>query len=122
MRHRAPRLHAVVAALLLALGAMFTAAGAASLTSSTSDPSAVASSSSREGAEPRHDVLAPRTTSASSKAGIHLSGPLLDLVAVVATLAMALLLLGWRVCERGRRLLPRLVAAPLGARAPPALA
>jgi len=36
MHHRASRLHAVVAAMLLALGATRTAAGVASLTSSTS--------------------------------------------------------------------------------------
>ena len=120
MRHRVSRVQAVVAALLLALGAMCTAAGVASLTSSTSGSSAVASPRAPEGAEPRHDALAPRATSVSAKAGAHASGPHLGLVAVTA-LAAVLLLLGWFVAGRARRLVPRLVSAPLGARAPPAL-
>ena len=111
----------MVAALLLALGAMFTAVGVASLSSSTSDPSAITSSRSQEGAEARHDVLAPRSPSVSAKSGVHLSGPHLDLVAVVAALVAALLLLGWFAAGRAHPPLPRLVAAPLGARAPPAL-
>jgi hypothetical protein len=121
MRHRGTRLRAVVAALLLALGAMFTAVVVASLSSSTSDSSAVTSTRTHEGAETRHEALSVRTTAVSSRAGIHVAGPHLDLVAAVAALAAVLLLLGWLGTGRSRRLLPRLVTAPLGARAPPAL-
>jgi hypothetical protein len=111
----------VVAALLLAFGAMFTAVGVASLTPSTADGSAASSSRARHGAAARHDVLAPRVTSAPAKAGAQVAGPHLDLVAAVMALAAALLLLGWFVVGRARGLLPRLVTTPLGARAPPAL-
>jgi hypothetical protein len=119
MRHRGSRLRAVVAALLLALGAMFTAVGVASLTPSTADGSA-ASSRARHGAAARHDAFAPRGTSAPAKAAAQVAGLHLDLVAAVVALAAALLLLGWFVAGRARGLLPRLVTAPLGARAPPA--
>jgi hypothetical protein len=119
MRHRRSRLRAAIAALLLALGAMCTAAGVASLTSSTSHQSAV--EPSRPHAEARHEAFAPRATSVSSKAGAQGAGPQLDLVAGVAALTAVLLLLGWFVAGRARRVLPRLVTAPLGARAPPAL-
>jgi hypothetical protein len=111
----------VVAALLLALGAMFTAVGVASLSSSTSDSSPVTSTRTREGAETRHDALAVRATAVSSRGAIHVAGPHLDLVVAGAALAAVLLLLGWLVGGRSRRVLPRLVTAPLGARAPPAL-
>ena len=122
MHHRALRLHAVVAALLLALGATFTAVGVASLTSSTSDPSAVSSTRAHEGAETRHEAFSSRGTAASSaKSGAHGTGLHLDLLAAATALAVGLLLLGWCVGSRARRLLPRLVTAPLGARAPPVL-
>lgn len=112
----------MVAALLLALGAMFTAAGVASLTSSASDSSAVASTRTHEGAEARPEAFAARTTAvASSKSGAHGSVLHLDVVAAIGALAAVLLVLGWLVAGRARRLLPRLVIATLGARAPPAL-
>src|SRR5690349_8318210 len=121
MRHRASRLQAVVAALLLAIGALFATVGVASLASSTPDPSTVTTPRPQH-AEARHEAFAPRAPSASSRAGAHLSGPHLDLTAVVAALgAVVLALLGWCVSGRARDLLPRLVVAPLGARAPPAL-
>jgi len=126
MHHRGSRLHAVVAALLLALGAVCTVAGVASLTSSTSDPSAVTSSRSRshDGTDARREALSPRApATAAAKSGRHASGPRVDLLGVAATVAAgALLLLVGFVAARARRLLPRLVTAPLGARAPPALA
>jgi hypothetical protein len=116
MRHRASRLHAVVAALLLALGAWCTAAGVASLTSTTSDSSAVSSTR-------HHDALTPRSPAVSSvKSGAHRPGLHLDLVAAIAALGAAtLLLLGWLVARRARQLLTRFAIVPLGARAPPAL-
>jgi hypothetical protein len=123
MRHRASRCYTVVAALLLALGAVGTATGAASLTSNIADLSAVSSARSHEGADARHEAFAPRSTTVSpAKSGTHGAGPHLVLVAATAAVgAAALLLLGWFVVGRARHLLPRLVTAPLGARAPPAL-
>jgi hypothetical protein len=111
----------VVAALLLALGALFTTVGVASFTPSPAGSSAVGSSSTHRPAHARHDVLAPGAASTASKAGAHVAGPHLDLVAAVVALAAVILLLGWFVAGRGRSLLPRLVTTPLGARAPPAL-
>ena len=120
MRHRASRLHAVVAALLLALGALCTAAGVASLTSSASDSSAV-SSRAHDGGDRRPEAFAPRATAVSpAKSGAHGSGLHLDLLAAFAAVGVgALLLLGWFTVGRARSLLPRLVTAPVGARAPP---
>ena len=112
----------MVAALLLALGALCTAAGVASLTSSASDSSAV-SSHAHDGVDRRPEAFAPRVTAVSpAKAGAHSSGLHLDLLAAFAVVAAgALLLLCWFIVGRARSLLPRLVTAPVGARAPPAL-
>jgi hypothetical protein len=118
MRHRASRLHAAVAALLLALGALCTTAGVASLTSSSSDPSAVAPARHDADVTPRSAVVPVKAV----KSAPHAAGPHVGLIAaLLATATGALLLLGWIGAGRARPGLPRLVTGPLGARAPPAL-
>jgi hypothetical protein len=118
VRHRASRLQAVVAALLLALGAIGVAASVASSPSSASAPAAAASAR----AHTRHEAFAARSSALpSSKAGSHAAGPHLDLTASLpALVAGALLLLGWVVAGRTRPPLPRRIGAPSAARAPPA--
>jgi hypothetical protein len=117
MRHRASRRYAVVAPLLLAFAALCTAAGVAPPSSVASDPSAVSESRALEGARGRHEALAPRATTASSKSGVHV-----DVLGVLTALAIgAVLLLGRYVAGTRRTPLPRFRIASLGARAPPAL-
>jgi hypothetical protein len=121
MHHRASRLHAV-AALLLALGALGTVAGVASLGSSASNPYAV-TSRAHERTGVRREAFASRApAAAAAKSGPYAPGVHVDLAGALAAVAVgALLLLGRLVAGRAGRLLPRLAAAPLGARAPPAL-
>ncbi len=130
MHHRASRLHAVVAALLLTLGLVLglvsglvcSAASAASLSSSSSDPSAVVDARAQRGAAAGQEALAPRSGAVTvAKLRPHAPGLHVDVVAALVVLVAGLLLLiGWIVAGRGA-VLARLVAAPLGARAPPAL-
>jgi len=117
MHHRASRLHAVVAVLLLAFGALGISAVAASH-SSASDPSGASEARGSRQVGTRHEAFASRAT---FKAATH-AGPQTDVAAVLTALAVGtLLLLGWHALGRGRLRLPRRVAVSLGARAPPTL-
>jgi hypothetical protein len=115
MHHPASRLHAVVAALLLALGALSISVVVASQPTAP-ESSAVGGASARRHVGVRHETIAPRVTSKAIARG----GPHVDVIAAFAAGIGTLLVLGWLVAARRRAPLPRLAAAAFTARAPPA--